>query len=431
MYEEFRKANPSFDSRMNAFVSQLLPPDLKPITLWSMEPNEAYRKTKLDKRILDFLSLSPPDLSHQSPFNYGDLMKRIGVVVRLDLEGKTGYQITDAGLDFGQPAAAAACYLVNHLASKSKERRPIYRSLQRILGLPVHRKETRYGRGFLVYKIVKLLTSKPEREFRSRDIERSIRFDPSRVSSISRELGDVRLIDFESAHKESKGKRSRDWVYEVVDKETFANLNPGEVHEEINKIRRFTLRTALTKVIEKIQSDLDAEVSVYCLANELGILSPIVRKCLAALRKLGYLDSKFNQRTRTIIKANENTLDFWYILLEPLEKAMEKLDPHAHPNFKVYDEMYTSNKRIRIRHVRNWFRIYQKEIPKSGLRKLEMRSLILTILRKRGEMKCSHILEIIRRTNPKVTRDILYCEMVHLVKDGKVRRTKRGYYIVN
>jgi hypothetical protein len=52
MYEKFLKANPTFQSRIEAFTSGILTPDPKGLSLLSLDPEKAYTKKSF---MTDFL----------------------------------------------------------------------------------------------------------------------------------------------------------------------------------------------------------------------------------------------------------------------------------------------------------------------------------------------------------------------------------------
>lgn len=57
MYEEFKEANPDFQSRVEAFLSGILNPDTNGITLLSMDPSKAYTCKELYDQVCEFCGL--------------------------------------------------------------------------------------------------------------------------------------------------------------------------------------------------------------------------------------------------------------------------------------------------------------------------------------------------------------------------------------
>jgi hypothetical protein len=116
--------------------------------------------------------------------------------------------------------------------------------------------------------------------------------------------------------------------------------------------------------------------------------------------------------------------------LEPLERAMKKLDPSAHPDFCTYEEMYSSNQMIKVKHIRNWFRIYQKERAPFWSTTVRLEDLILTVLKREGrEMKASRIREDVE----KIYRGVLSDRSVQgairrLFIRKKIEKVRHGYY---
>jgi len=235
MYEEFKKANPDFQSRIEAFTSGILSPDSKGITLVSMDPSRAYTYRELYKSVCAFSGFDPGlsefPLTHRSIWGYCDgtpsrrlrsSLDSIGAVVKLKAKRRstsyrsllaTAYQKTDAGRDFGDPIVAMGTYTVNEIT----KRKPKYSSLWRLLGSAPKSPETRYRAGFTRYKIIKFLSENPTEEFRREDIILALsQLDDTAISNALNSLGEAGAIDFYSPYRDVRGEKVCGWAEYIL-----------------------------------------------------------------------------------------------------------------------------------------------------------------------------------------------------------------------
>ena len=448
-YKLFREKNPDFKSRVEAILNGILSPDPKGIALQAMDPREIYTVTELYENVLEFCDVSEEEFplsvdgvwgyfyGHSSRRREGSL-KEIGAVVELKVKPKrtryaktyaTAYQKTDAGKDFGDPAVALGTYLVNEFEKKKNKVK--YGSLQRILGSPHKSKDARARRGYGVYKIVELLAKNSDSEFRWKDIAKELKeeLDESTVSSILNSLGEAGVVDYKSPHREIKGEWTKGWaVYKAKGK-----IDYEKVSEEIKKkYPRYGHLGCLKKIVEYINENPDKELEHNKISEKLDIHPLSALKIISQLKKLGYLTSEFvGGKVQSKARANEFTLKLWEELLEPIGKAVGKLDPYVE-EFREKLEFYEEKPEIWKDHIRNQLKAYEMERKNVGRKGgKEIRKAILEVLSSFGKpMKRSHITEEVDKkiSRKGISRSGIRNQLKNLEKEGKIRKVRKGYY---
>ena len=442
-YKLFREKNPDFKSRVEAILNGILSPDPKGIALQAMDPRKAYTKTELYENVLEFCGLNEKEFpltdSMWVYFNGNPRQRRkgslkeIGAVVELKVKPKrtryaktyaTAYQKTDAGKDFGDPAVALGTYLVNEFKNLK------YHSLQRVLSYPQRGRDRKYRRGYSIYKVAELLAKNPDSEFRWKDIVEELEGELSSIaiSSALNSLGEVGVIDYQSPCKDVEGKKAKGWaVYRVKEK-----IDYEKALEEVKKgYPKFHNLGYLKKIVEYINKNPDEEFEHHKISEKLGIHPKQAALILSQLKKLGYLTSEFSGNIHSKAKANEFTLKLWEELLEPIGKAVEKLDPYVE-EFREKLEFYEEKPEIWKDHIRNQLKAYEMERKNVGRKGgKEIRKAILEVLSSFGKpMKRSHIAEEVdkRISRKGISRSGIRNQLKNLEKEGKIKKVRKGYY---
>lgn len=165
-YAEFRRRNPTSESKIGALTSYALTPDPKPIALMGMgeDPKTCRGIWEGFLEVSDLDAVDSP-LSESAIFHYfhgtprrgyeGSLVTG-GIVEVQKVPTKRGevnaYFLTEAGIDFAVPLAARATYFVNQLIDSDSA---IKKSMWKLLGPASSRHE--HKRGYNVCRVVKEL----------------------------------------------------------------------------------------------------------------------------------------------------------------------------------------------------------------------------------------------------------------------------------
>lgn len=434
MYEEFKEINPDEKSRIEALTSGILSPDPKGIALLSMEEGKAYTEAELYKQVLEFLNSDwfPVTRSAVWRYCYGHPTRRIkgslhgiGAVVELKIKPSptsskyvVAYQKTDAGADLGDPTVCIGTKLVNELDRMKIK----YKSLWRIIGTPIKRKDAEYRRGYAVYEVIKLLAENRNSEFRHGDIIEELKeLDDIVISSLLNELGYAGVISYESPQKDLEGKRARGWAsYELIKK----YIDFKDALAKIKERKRFYIPGYLKKITKYINEHPHEKYDRNKLSERLGISARDVSKILSSLKEVGYLDCKFSGR-RSIAKANEATLVLWQGL-EMIGKVAKTLDPYT-DGFMDAKQEYEANPERWRKEMLNQLYIYDEERSHYGASGGEEIRKALLELPVGREFKLSQIKEIIEEKRGK--RLTSRCILRHLkLMPDHFRKTSVGYY---
>jgi len=442
-YAEFIKANPDAKSRIEALTSGVNTPDPKAITLLSMEPYKPYTWFELYERVLDFCGMEKnnfPLTSHATWIychgsrGYKGSLEEIGAVVELKVKRKVtpykevyaiAYQKTDAGEDFGDPAACLGIRLVNKLI-KLKQK-PKYYSLFKILGTPNKKGEAKYRRGYVVYEIVKLLVENKNEELRRIDIiEELPELNKKVISNCLNSLGEAGVIDYKSPYRDIKGKRAKGWAKYRLKKKI-------DYEEVLDRIKKFNLKfdspIALKKIVAYINSNPTEEFEYNELASKLNIKCNYTSEGLSLLERLDYLECEFKGGEKlSIAKANEATHILWNDFLEPIGKAAISLNPYIE-EFMLAKELYEDEVKLR-EDIRNVLWIYDRERTRIGKKGgEEIRNAILNVLADGKEKKLSYIkAEVNERISRKVSQGAILRQLKNLIKTRKIEKVKKSYY---
>jgi len=449
-YKLFKKANPDFQSRIEAFTSGILTPDPKGITLWSMDPLRAYTQLELYLSVCSFSGCEPETrefpLMRRSVWQYcngkgrGGSLEKIGAVVKLKVKRRgnkyvTGYQKTDAGEDFGDAIVARGTYLVNRFSERRNK--PNLYSLWKILGGPSKSERVGHRRGYAVYKIIKLLYENEGEKLTCSEIAKEAKIATITCSHVLNDLGNVGVIDYKSPYRDIEGKRAKGWArYKVRNPSEFLRRDAEKLYQEIRKTRPwFDAKSNLMIIIDFIRQDPYREYEYNEIAKATGICPEKVSNCLSSLRELDYLEAEFiGGKVKSIAKANEHTRDLWEILFEPIEKISYNLDPSAYSGFYDILDYYEENEEKRVEAIKKQLEVYDKEKTHIGPRGgEEIRNLILHVLSSSGKsMKFSHIYEEVKKIcSRKIESGGLVRHLKILIKSGDVKKVGKGFYKIN
>ena len=451
MFDEFRKSNPTFQSRIEAFTSGILSPDPKGITLQSMNPLRAYTTIDLYNQVCTFCGFDPIlrefPLTQYSMWEYcnGNPSRRykgsldsIGAVVKLKVKKRQtpyrtiyakAYQITDAGEFLGKPLVARGTHVVNEII----KRKPKYSSLWRLLSAASKRPEARYRAGYTRYKIIELLSKNPKDEFRREDIIHELReLDDIVISNTINSLGKTGAIEYYSPHRDVNGKRVRDLSRYTLVKNL--DLTEEEIQEIRSKRLYFTDIGLLRSVINYIEKSPNEIFNRNELSKKIRVNPGRISKCLSLLCSCGYLSSTLiGRENRSIEKANEITPILWEEIFEQIGKVSLNLDSNA-PAYRDFFDYYSEHKTEWNRAIKTQLNIYNRERshigPTGGN---ELRSLILGILPTKitnpDGMKLSHVIEEVnRRSIRKVGGHAIFSNLIKLKDEGQVEKLKRAHY---
>lgn len=212
-YSGFLEANPSFQERVEAFTSGLLTPDPKLVSLWSMEEGVSYTAGELYYQVKEFVGDRLP-ICRPAMWSYyrgadrcpGPLKKFGFVANELDeaVAGPVTFEKTPVAADFGDALAARALWLSGKLTSK-------YRSMLKIFGGPQKNEDAKSRRGFVVYKVVKLLAEQPENVFRTTDVADLTGISATILTLALNTMAEAGTIDYESPCRDKDGHTPKGW----------------------------------------------------------------------------------------------------------------------------------------------------------------------------------------------------------------------------
>lgn len=450
-YRKFREKNPTFQSRVEALTSGLITPDTKGIALWSLEPGEAYTLNGITENVCNFTGIDRKEF----PFNkdtlwyYFDcfretpgILYNIGTVARCKVKCKsrgeynrvTAYKKTDAAIDIFDPLVARYCNLVNRWMKRPEGKRPKFFSAYKIIGGP-NGPKGKMKRGWGDLLVVKLLAENPDEEFARKDIIEKTGLDDSVVFYTLNSLERAGMIEYESLFREKEGKKQGGGIkYWIKNPEGLKDLCPEEVFKKTErKLSRSRYRSYLSKTIDYINKNPGKEYGRDKTSGELGVDGSYISCCLGLLNDLGYLESRFRDRF-SVARANENTVELWYELLEPIEAVSRTADPGSYPGFRDMLDNYSDKGEKLEKDVRNWLWVYQKERTNRGpVGGKKLRKTILEILPRHKNMKLSQIHE---EFNERVDREMgdgaIRRHINILMEEGSIeKREGRGMYGIN
>ncbi|MFZ8830378.1 MAG: hypothetical protein ACO2OO_02940 [Candidatus Aenigmatarchaeota archaeon] len=442
MYEKFIEANPTPQSRIDAFTNGILSPDPKGLALLATDPEKAYTKKELYDQFLNFYGLDKLPITKDAVWAYfkGDLsnslrgssLEAIGTVVKLRIKKitvnyVTAYQKTDAGRDFGDPIVAIGTYVVNKLSEMNAG----YCSLWRILGAAQVPKEIEHRRGFRVYQIIKFLAENQESKFTQAEICDELGIGYVSASYILKHLGKAGVIYYFSSHREVEGRRQKGWAQYRLAGEL------DDTEEIVKKARKlkpwFSNVGDLRRVVRYIRKKPNDIFERNKLSEKLKIRPKIISHCLSILSELGYLSYELKGREiQSVAKANDITRILWEELFEPIERVAYSLNPND-SELRERLEYYQYHKEEWKKAVKIQLEIYDRERSHIGQEGgNEIRGLILLVLSQHKEgMKASHIYEEVnKRIERKVSESEIYDQLKNLEGIGNVRKLKRGYYVL-
>jgi len=448
MYEEFKKANSTFQSRIEAFLSGILAPDLKGLTLQSMEPEVAYTKRELYERVCEFCEFQPRDFPVTSntvwKYCYGHPHKRIkgslhsiGTVVELKIKRKVtpykevyavAYQKTDAGEDFGDPLVALGTYTVNRIRKEGAK----YASLQRLLGSPTKSPNAPCRAGYTTFMIVRFLANNSDEEFRKEDILAELpELNRGTISSTLIRLGNAGIIKYTTPVREIEGKKPRGFVNYTLVKE----LDDKEkIISEVKKLKpSFEFSGTLSAIIDYINSHRDVVIEYRDISGKIKKNPKNVNHCLSLLDKLGYLSAEWrggknSERILSRVKANEITKILWEELFEPIERISYSLNPNV-SGLRDKLDYYLDHKEEWKKQLKNQITIYEEERRYVGYKGGdEIKYLILKTLSNTG-MKLSQIsYEVNKICTREVGASAIKWHLKNLEREGKISKVKKGVY---
>jgi Mn-dependent DtxR family transcriptional regulator len=441
MYEKFKLM--SFQDRMEAILSGILSPDLKGITLQAMRRGVAYTKSMLYREVCDFIGVNVLPVNESTPWEYchgypsknvmGPL-KAIGVIEERILQKNvltnpdyvTAYEKNDAGFDLGDPSVALGTYIVNKLYKKGGMK---YFSLWRILGLPGRPGNMRFRGSYTVYRLVEFLAKNYGDIFRRADIEEELtELHRSSISDTLNKLGEIGVIDYESASRGSGDGWTRGWARYRL---TVNRIDFGEVREMVMKeSKRFYRWGALRRIIDYINQNPMEEFTCGKLASKLGMYKRTCSTCLSLLSSMGYLSYDFKGgEVLSKARANENTLILYEEFFEPIARMCRNLDPDAQ-GLRDKLEYYLDHRDLWREHLRTQVYLYDGERSHVGpVGGGEIRNLILEVLKNGESKKLKRIFEEVNESSPrKLAKETIRNHLKILVKKGLVERVRDGWY---
>jgi Fe2+ or Zn2+ uptake regulation protein len=161
MYEEFTKANPNPQSRINTFLATISP-DTRGLTARPWEDGKAYTFEEIDALLRNFYELEKFPVGKTTILSYCEYLASKGIVKKLEVEkGEIAFQKTDAGIDLIDPLIDIGTYIVSKLLKMGAP----YCSLWKILGGASKPLKSSCGGGFAKYKVLGLLAENRESKF--------------------------------------------------------------------------------------------------------------------------------------------------------------------------------------------------------------------------------------------------------------------------
>ncbi|MFH0836695.1 MAG: hypothetical protein V1870_01055 [Candidatus Aenigmatarchaeota archaeon] len=409
----------------------ILTPDMKALVLFSMSSGDIYF-SQLDPyhNTIDFLSqhscghLFP--LARKSPWNYykdkdndGSLVN-IGAVVKYvnyptSTGLHTGYEISPAGEELGKPIISRAIQFVNTV--KSRENRPRYDSMWKILSSIASRTETRKQNA--VFDVVKFLIDNPETISFTDIIKNLCNYQLSTISVILNSLGNAGVLEYESPKRDFHGSYVKGFRKYGLVQDRYVELSEKErIFREVKKIESSQLnKKYFMRFLDYIQNNSENQFDSIALSKSLRIHNTHVSRFLSLLTTLGYLESVFREETITKAKANDVTRMLYDILLLPAYESAQTLVPAERHIFSSQE-------------LREFVINFNEERTNLGTEKgREVRDMVLAVLNEKGNVKKSHIVqECNERLGEELSKGAYQRHLTGLVNDGIVEKIKRGFY---
>jgi hypothetical protein len=444
-YKDFIEKYPDVKSRIEAFTS-LLSPDTKGMTLWSMLPNQEYMIGGIYRRLKEFCRLK------KFPVNDGAVWQYLNGTPAENYEGSlTGfveqklitypfqeevtYKKTQAGIDFGDAIVAKGTWFVNELMRLAEdlplEKRPMFYSLNRIIGFTAKSPKASLGRAYAVHLVCKYLLEHTV-EHSVEDLVEELYLDRNVVGYTLNSLGHARIIDYFSPHRDIQGKTAKGYAKKVVNPEKIAQLNSEYVYREIREKKpSFHEKGILQKVITFIKDNPSYEFEYNSMSKTLEIHPARVLYILSILTRLGYLNGNFTGRTISKASANRFTELLCTTLLYPIETIAESLDLKTAPDLYDRLEFYRIHPDTAVTHRQRQLELYDLERNRRGPEEgKKLRGLVLNLLEVSQKKKLSLIVEELNKGNGSRTpnQQTIRNQLNRLIKDGKAVRVEEGYY---
>ncbi len=431
-YSGFFEANPTFQERMEAFTSGLLTPDPKLVSLWSMEEGVSYTAGELYHQVKEFVGDRLP-ICRPAMWSYyrgtsrcpGPLKKFGFVANELDeaIPGPVTFEKTPVAADFGDALAARALCLSGKLTSK-------YRSMLKIFGGPQKKEDATARRGFVVYKVVKLLAEQPENVFRTTDVADLTGISATILTLALNTIAEAGTIDYESPYRDKDGHTPKGWAqYRLVNKGLLTR-DLDELYDEYRQDRPFShLKAPLKSVLEYIRRHPEAVYSIATLPEVVSVDRSYVSNILSFLKNRGFLESGFQGGfVHSKTRANENTCLLWEHLLRPMEAVANRLVPADCKGFYDVLDFYASQPETRKDHLQQMLARYQVERTQRGFDEARDVDAVLLALPQKA-MKLSTIAEKVNATRESsLSSASVRSYLSGLVRAGRFEKPEKGYY---
>lgn len=443
-YEAFLTANPDFQSKIEAFVS-ILTPDPKMKVLFYMEPGKAYAQ----KGIADIAGASykadstfpvtadslwvyfKGNTGYKSVFERAGVAERADIKIRETSDGPVwakAFRITDFGQDIGKKIDLLGMRFVNRLPEEGKES---HLSMMSLLGSTSAPSGSTFRHGYLVYKIFEFLANNEDKKFTEKQITEAVGA-PNRtvVSTTIQKLAEAGFLSYDSIGKDKKGKRVRGEISYMTDK----SIDAEKALQEVKKKRPwFRQPTLLKEVVGYFNENPGKEINNLKLVEELGIERDYANKVLGVLAATGYLKSRFRNRERSIVTANDYTLLAWKELLKPLGDLAKDKELNTSGIEKTIELFVNSpNFESKVRFVMN---VFAKESNRHGVDGgMKQRYAVTEVIRKSEvPLQRSQIIEEINGMRDAegirhISKSTITTHLVALHGEGLIIRQGDGSY---
>lgn len=418
-----------------------LTPDTKPVVLYGMTDGEMYfTSSQIYNDVLDVLEGigverrafpvtsgavwfyceshdKSGEITDGSLVDIGAVVKE--TVVRTPEGLDFSYHISQAGIELATPLGFNAIEFVHKARNSRIGHR--YDSMMKILGGV--NSTTGKRRPLAVYHILKFLVEKPGyhrymdiREAFDGTIHRSV------ISLILNECGHAGVIDYESAYRETGGKRPRGLITHVLADKNMLETGETETYEKAKKLRPwFYQRKNLSRVIGFIRENPENSYECNGLSRKLNIHPGLVSTCLSLLSDIGILKTESGFNGKEIMsrgRANDLTKMLYDIVLLPGEELAFTLNPKSIEKRVVNPE-----------YMREYLINYQEERTyRDSQGGNEVRSAILDVLDEKGK-KLSQITEEGNRILIRERKTSAFIHNLRILKTaGLIETVEQGYY---
>lgn len=431
-YSGFLEVNPTFQDRVEAFTSGLLTPDPKLVSLWSMEDGVSYTEGELyrqaEKFVGDRLPISYPAMwsYYRGTDRWPGPLKKFGFVAN-ELDGAIAspvtFEKTPVAADFGDALAARALWLSGKLTSK-------YRSMLKILGGPQKKGNAKARRGFVVYKVVKLLAEQPEHVFRATDVADLTGISATILWLALNTMAEAGTIDYESPCRDKDGHTPTGWAQYRLANKILLTKDLDELYDEYRQDRPFShLKAPLKSVLEYIRRHPEAVYSIERLPEVIAVDRSGVSNILSFLKNRGFLEADFQGGfVHSKTRANESTCLLWEHLLRPIEAVANRLVPADCKGFHDVRDSYASQPKTRKDHLQQMLARYQMERTHRGFDEARDVDAVLLAL----PQKATKLSTIVEKVN--ATRESSLCSasvryhLNGLIRAGRFEKPEKGYY---